>query len=415
MNRDDFPILKEHINGNPLVYLDNAATTQKPQQVIDAICYAYTHFNANIHRAVHTLANIATTHHEEARQAVADFLNANNSREIIFTKGTTDSINLLARSFAEKYINQGDEVIISYYEHHSNIVPWQMIAEHTGAKLRVIPLKDDLSLDFEAYKQLINEKTKLVSVTYISNVLGVELPVKEIICEAHKYSIPVLIDAAQAAPHKKIDVQQLDCDFLALSVHKMYGPTGIGILYGKEQWLENLPPIEGGGEMIEHVSFDKTTYNELPYKFEAGTPNFIGSYATKVAIDYINTIGLDNIFVHEQNLTQKAIEILHSSEGVKIYADSLPKHSVLSFNVFRSDGKLIHPFDIATLLDQQGVALRSGHHCAEPLINFLQTTSTLRLSFGLYNTEEDIYKFENALRRATNILKGTSKNSTFLY
>ena len=403
MNRADFPILNETVHGRPLVYLDNAATSQKPQAVIDAISEAYTHWNSNIHRGVHHLSQVATKHHEEARQAVANFIGAKSSDEIIFTKGTTDSLNALAFSFGETFIHEGDEILVSAVEHHSNIVPWQMLCERKKAVLRHIPLREDQTLDMEAFKGLLNEKTKLVSVAHVSNVLGIINPIEDIIRLAHEKGIPVCIDGAQSVPHMPVNVQTLDCDFLAFSGHKMYGPTGIGVLYGKREWLEKLTPHEGGGEMINHVRWSGTTYNELPYKFEAGTPNFVGSYALHKAIEYMQTIGFEAIEAHERELTEYCESQLAAIEGVHIYAAGQPKAGVISFNVYASRN-LIHPFDIGTLLDQQGVAVRTGHHCAEPLIDELGVPGTVRVSFGLYNDKADIDAFIAALKKAIVIL-----------
>ena len=403
MNRSDFPILREQVYGRPLIYLDNAATSQKPQAVLDAMLDAYTHWNANIHRGVHHLSQVATKHHEDARAHVADFLHARSAKEIVFTKGTTDSINMLAFSFGEAFVHAGDEILVSQLEHHSNIVPWQMLCERKKATLRVIPLCDDLSLDLEAFKTLLTPRTRLISVAQVSNVLGIINPVSEIIRLAHAQNIPVCIDGAQSAPHLPIDVQALDCDFFVCSAHKMYGPTGLGVLYGKEQWLNVLPPAEGGGEMIEHVRFEHTTYNQLPYKFEAGTPDFIGSYAFSAALSYMEQIGMDAIAQHEADLSNYAEQQLAQIQGVKVYALGLPKAGVVSFNVFRGD-QLIHPFDVGTLLDRQGVAVRTGHHCAEPLIDYLAVPGTVRASFGLYNTREDIDAFIAALRKAVAML-----------
>lgn len=403
MNRADFPILSEQVYGRPLIYLDNAATSQKPQAVLDAMIDAYTHWNANIHRGVHHLSQVATKHHEDARAHIADFLHARSAKEIVFTKGTTDSINMLAFSFGEAFVHEGDEILVSQLEHHSNIVPWQMLCERKKATLRVIPLCDDLSLDIEAFKTLLTPRTRLISVAQVSNVLGIINPVSEIIRLAHAQNIPVCIDGAQSAPHLPIDVQALDCDFFVCSAHKMYGPTGLGVLYGKEQWLNVLPPAEGGGEMIEHVRFEHTTYNQLPYKFEAGTPDFIGSYAFSAALSYMEQIGMDTIAQHEADLSNYAEQQLAQIQGVKVYASGLPKAGVVSFNVFRGD-QLIHPFDVGTLLDRQGVAVRTGHHCAEPLIDYLAVPGTVRASFGLYNTREDIDVFIAALRKAVAML-----------
>jgi cysteine desulfurase/selenocysteine lyase len=399
MNKQDFPILRQQVHGQALVYLDNAATSQKPQQVLDAIVEAYSTWNSNIHRGVHHLSQVATMHHEEARKAVAQFINARGPEEIVFTKGTTDAINALAFSAGELLLNEGDEIIVSGLEHHSNIVPWQMVCERKKAVLRHIPLKADLSLDIEAFKGMLSEKTKLVSVAHVSNVLGTIQPVKEIIKLAHERNIPVCIDGAQSVPHMRVDVQDLDCDFLAFSGHKMYGPTGIGVLYGKRKWLENLPPHEGGGEMINHVRWSGTTYNELPYKFEAGTPNFVGSFALQKAIEYMEHVGMEAIEKHERELTEYCEERLGELEGVNVYAAGQPKVGVISFNV--DD---IHPFDIGTLLDQQGVAVRTGHHCAEPLIDELGVPGTVRVSFGLYNDKNDIDLFIQALQKAQMML-----------
>ena len=403
MNRADFPILNEQVHKRPLVYLDNAATSQKPQQVLDAIVKAYSHWNSNIHRGVHHLSQVATSKHEEARAAVAKFINARSSDEIVFTKGTTDSINALAFSIGELLVHEGDEIIVSGLEHHSNIVPWQMLCERKKAVLRHIPLREDLSLDIEAFKGLLSEKTKLVSVAHVSNVLGTIQPITEIIRLAHEKKVPVCIDGAQSVPHRKVDVQALDCDFLVFSGHKMYGPTGIGVLYGKREWLEQLPPHEGGGEMINHVRWSGTTYNDLPYKFEAGTPNYVGSWALKVAIDYMQTVGLECIEAHERELTEYCEAQLLTIDGVHIYAAGQPKAGVLSFNVFAGK-QLIHPFDIGTLLDQQGVAVRTGHHCAEPLIDEIGVPGTVRVSFGLYNDKSDVDAFIAALKKAIMML-----------
>ena len=402
MNRTDFPILKETVHGRPLVYLDNAATSQKPQPVLDAIIEAYTHWNSNIHRGVHHLSQVATSKHEEARKKVAEFINAKSSDEIVFTKGTTDAINALAFSFGEAFLHEGDEVIVSGLEHHSNIVPWQMVCERKKAVLRHIPLRPDLSLDIEAFKGLLSDKTKLVSVAQVSNVLGTIQPIEEIIRLAHSQNVPVCVDGAQSVPHMKADVQALDCDFLAFSGHKLYGPTGIGVLYGKREWLEKLPPHEGGGEMINHVRWSGTTYNELPYKFEAGTPNFVGSWALKTAIDYVESLGWQAIEAHEQELTAYCEEQLLSL-GCKVYAAGQPKAGVISFNVYNGE-QLVHPFDVGTLLDQQGVAVRTGHHCAEPLIDAMGVPGTVRVSFGLYNDKADVDAFIAALKKAIMML-----------
>ena len=402
MNREDFSILKQQVHGRPLVYLDNAATSQKPQQVIDAIVEAYTHWNSNIHRGVHHLSQVATGKHEEARKKVAQFIGAKSSDEIVFTKGTTDSLNALAfclgewqRANGEWYIQEGDEIIVSGLEHHSNIVPWQMLCERKKAVLRHIPLREDLTLDIEAFKALLSEKTKLVSVAHVSNVLGTIQPIEEIIRLAHEKGVPVCIDGAQSVPHMSVDVQALDCDFLVFSGHKMYGPTGIGVLYGKREWLNQLPPHEGGGEMINHVRWSGTTYNDLPYKFEAGTPNFVGSYALQKAIEYMESVGLQAIENHERELTTYCEEQLKDLTNIRIYAQGQPKAGVISFNV-----EHVHPFDVGTLLDQQGIAVRTGHHCAEPLIDELGVPGTVRVSFGLYNNKADVDAFIAALKKA---------------
>lgn len=405
MRREDFPILNEQVHGRALVYLDNAATTQKPQVVLDAIIEAYSRWNANVHRGVHHLSQVATQKHEKAREKVANLIHAQSSEEIIFTKGTTDSLNMLARSFGDAMVKEGDEIIVSQLEHHSNIVPWQMLCERKGAVLKVIPLREDLSLNIEAFKGLLNERTRLVSVAQVSNVLGIVNPMQDIIRIAHDRGVAVCVDGAQSVPHLAMDVQQLDCDFLVMSAHKMYGPTGLGVLYGKKEWLDNLPPAEGGGEMIEHVSFEKTTYNVLPYKFEAGTPNYVGSYAFGKAIEYVQTIGLENIATHEHALAEYIEEELSKISQVRVYAAKQPKAGAVSFNVYRADGALIHPFDVGVLLDRQGVAVRTGHHCAEPLIDYLGVPGTVRASVGMYNTKEDIDTFIAALKKAIMMLE----------
>jgi cysteine desulfurase/selenocysteine lyase len=405
MRQADFPILNELVHGRKLVYLDNAATTQKPQVVLDAIVEAYSRWNANVHRGVHHLSQVATQKHEEARKKVAGLIHAQSEEEIIFTKGTTDSLNMLARSFGDAKVSEGDEIIVSQLEHHSNIVPWQMLCERKKAVLKVIPLREDLSLDIEAFKGLLSEKTRLVSVAQVSNVLGIINPIEEIIRLAHEQNIPVCVDGAQSVPHLTVDVQQLDCDFLVFSAHKMYGPTGLGVLYGKKEWLDQLPPAEGGGEMIEHVSFEQTTYNVLPYKFEAGTPNYVGSYAFGKAIDYLQEIGLERIASHEHSLSLYLEQQLAQIPNVRVYAEGAPKAGAVSFNVYRADGSLIHPFDVGVLLDRQGVAVRTGHHCAEPLIDHLQVPGTVRASVAMYSTEADIEAFIAALKKAIMMLE----------
>lgn len=405
MKRENFPILNELVHGQKLVYLDNAATTQKPQLLIDAIAKAYSHWNANVHRGVHHLSQVATQKHEEARQKVAKLIHAQSEEEIIFTKGTTDSINMLARSFGDAMVGEGDEIIVSQLEHHSNIVPWQMLCERKKAVLKVIPLQEDLSLNIEAFKEILNEKTRLVSVAHVSNVLGVVNPIEDIIRLAHEKGVAVCVDGAQSVPHLAVDVQELDCDFLVFSAHKMYGPTGLGILYGKKEWLDKLPPAEGGGEMIEHVSFEKTTYNVLPYKFEAGTPNYVGSYAFGKVIDFVQEVGLGQIAEHEHKLAKYLEAQLALLPNVRVYAAGLPKAGAVSFNVYREDEALIHPFDVGVLLDRQGIAVRTGHHCAEPLIDYLQVPGTVRASVAIYNTIEDIDAFVVALKKAIMMLQ----------
>ena len=398
--RDDFPILKREVNGKPLVYFDNGATSQKPQLVIDAINKYYTFENSNIHRGIHTLSQEATNAYEVARKKVQRFVNAQHEHEIIFTKGTTDSINLVAASFGKKHLKKGDEIIISNMEHHSNIVPWQMICEEKEAVLKVIPINDKGELLMDEFKKLLSPKTKFVSITHVSNTLGTINPVKEIIKLAKEAGALVLIDGAQAVPHTKIDVQELNCDFYAFSGHKMFGPTGVGILYGKEAILNDLPPYQGGGDMIKTVTFEKTTYNELPHKFEAGTPNIVGGIGLGVAIDYMNSKGLDKIEAYEHELLTYATEQIKQIEGVRIVGEAAKKASVLSFVV---DGT--HPSDIGMIIDKLGVAIRTGHHCTEPLMNRLNVPGTARASFAFYNTFEEIDIFIAALKRAVTMLK----------
>lgn len=408
MNRRDFPILKDMVYGHPLVYLDNAATSQKPRFVLRAITYAYEHMNANIHRGVHKLSQDATMAHEEARYKVSLFIGARTSKEIVFTKGTTDSLNMLAFSFGEWGVREGDNVIVSALEHHSNIVPWQMMCQRKGATLRVLPLREDLTVDVDQLENLIDEKTRIVSVAHVSNVLGVVTDVKEVVRIAHSKGVPVCIDGAQSVPHMPVNVQEIDCDFLVFSAHKMYGPTGLGVLYGKEEWLDKLPPAEGGGEMIDHVRWEGTTYNKLPYKFEAGTPDFNGSFAFGKAIEYMMRTGLDEIVAHEKELmlfTELAIKNVNINGcTIKVYAEGVEKAGVLSFNVFKQDGTLIHPYDIGMLLDRQGVAIRTGHHCAEPLIDHLGVPGTVRVSIGMYSDKGDIALFIMALEKAIAML-----------
>ena len=383
--REDFPILSREVYGKPLVYLDNGATTQKPRCVVEAITNEYYSVNANVHRGVHFLSQQATELHEASRETVRRFINARSTNEIIFTRGTTESINLLASSFAESQMQAGDEVIVSTMEHHSDIVPWQLQASKRGIVIKVIPMNDKGELLQDAYKQLFSDKTKLVCVMHVSNVLGTVNPVKEMIVEAHAHGVPVLVDGAQSVPHMKVDVQDLDADFFAFSGHKVYGPTGVGVLYGKEEWLDKLPPYQGGGEMIQSVSFEKTTFNELPFKFEAGTPDYIGTTALAKALDYVSAIGMDQIAAHEHELTQYAMQRLKQIEGMRIFGEAEHKSSVISFLVGN-----IHHLDMGTLLDRLGIAVRTGHHCAQPLMQRLGIEGTVRASFGLYNTKEEI-------------------------
>lgn len=383
--RADFPILSREVYGKPLVYLDNGATVQKPKCVVDAMSEEYFTVNANVHRGVHYLSQQATELHEDARRTVARHINAGSEREVIFTRGTTESINLVASCFGEAFLSEGDEVIVSAMEHHSNIVPWQLLEMRKGIKLRVIPITDKGELCMASFKELINSKTKIVSVTHVSNVLGTVNPVKEIIEIAHAYDVPVLIDGAQAIPHTHVDVQALDADFYAFSAHKAYGPTGLGVLYGKEKWLDRMPPYQGGGEMIKTVSFEKTTFNELPFKFEAGTPDFVGTTGFARALDYMNAIGMDKIEAHERELTQYAMKKLAEIEGIRFFGEAENKTSVISFLV--GD---IHHFDMGTLLDRLGIAVRTGHHCAEPLMHRFGIEGTVRASFGMYNTFEEV-------------------------
>lgn len=383
--REDFPILSRTVYGKPLVYLDNGATTQKPRCVVDAITDEYYSVNANVHRGVHFLSQKATELHEAARETVRRFINAESSNEIIFTRGTTESINLMAFSFGETFLKEGDEVIVSTMEHHSNIVPWQMLGIRKGVKLRVIPINDAGELDMEEFGRMLNEKTRLVSVAHVSNVLGTINPVKEIIRTAHSHDVPVMIDGAQSIPHMPVDVRELDADFYVFSGHKIYGPTGIGVFYGKEKWLDRMPPYQGGGEMIQNVSFEKTTYNELPYKFEAGTPDYIGSNALAVALNYVSAIGMKEIEAYEHELTRYAMEKMRQIEDMRIFGTARDKGSVISFLVGN-----IHHLDMGTLLDRLGIAVRTGHHCAEPLMHRFGIEGTVRASFGFYNTKEEI-------------------------
>ena len=395
--RKDFPILSRTIYGKyPLIYLDNGATTQKPLCVLDAMREEYLNVNANVHRGVHYLSQQATDLHEAARARVRGFINAGSTREIIFTRGTTESINLVASSFTAAFMHEGDEVIVSAMEHHSNIVPWQLQAERNGIKVRVIPMSDDGILDLQAYEALFNERTRLVSVTHVSNVLGTVNPVKDIVATAHRHGVPCMIDGAQSAPHIKVDVQALDCDFYAFSGHKMYGPTGIGVLYGKEKYLDAMPPYQGGGEMIGTVSFEKTTFADLPYKFEAGTPDYIATHGLAQAIDYMESIGMENIERYERELTRYALEQMQTVPGMRIFGplDAERRDAVISFLV--GD---IHHLDMGTLLDRLGIAVRTGHHCAEPLMQRLGINGTVRASFALYNTKEEVDALVNGIKR----------------
>ena len=383
--REDFPILTREVYGKPLVYLDNGATTQKPRQVVEAMVDEYYNVNANVHRGVHFLSQQATDLHEASREVVRAFINAQSTNEIIFTRGTTESINLLAFSLGEAMVKEGDEVVVSAMEHHSNIVPWQMMCERKGALLRVIPMTDKGELQLDTLEGLLTEQTRIVCCTHVSNVLGTVNPVKEVVRMAHEKGIPVLVDGAQSVPHMQVDVQDLDCDFFAFSGHKVYGPTGVGVLYGKEAWLEKLPPYQGGGEMIKNVTFEKTTYNELPYKFEAGTPDYVATHALATALDYVSGLGMANIEAHEQELTRYALEQLQQIKGMRILGAAKERDAVISFLV--GD---IHHLDMGTLLDRLGIAVRTGHHCAEPLMRRLGIEGTVRASFALYNTKEEV-------------------------
>jgi cysteine desulfurase/selenocysteine lyase len=397
--RSDFPILQTQVNGKPLVYLDNGATSQKPLRVINAINDYYEHTNSNIHRGSHYLAHKATEAYENARQTIAQHLNAKSDREVNFVRGTTEAVNLVANSYGRKFVGKGEEIIISAMEHHSNIVPWQMLCEEVGAILKVIPITDSGEIIFEEYLKLLSPKTKLVSVVYVSNSLGTINPVKEIIEAAHKFGAKVFIDAAQALPHKKVDVQELDCDFLAFSGHKVFGPTGIGVLYGKEELLTVMNPYMGGGEMIKTVSFKGTTYNDLPYKFEAGTPHIEGGIVLGEAIHYINEIGLENIAAYQNKLLGYGTEKLLAIEGLKIIGTAKNKSSVISFLI--ND---IHPYDLGVLLNEQGIAIRTGHHCCQPLMERLEIEGTCRASFAFYNTIEEIDMLAHGIQKAVRLL-----------
>ena len=392
--RDEFPILKRKVYGKQLVYLDNAATTQKPRQVVEAIVDEYYNANANVHRGVHYLSQIATDMHEAARETVRKFINARSTTEIVFTRGTTESINLVVSSFCDEFMQPGDEVIVSAMEHHSNIVPWQLQAAKRGIAIRVIPISDNGEIDMEAYERLFTDRTRIVSVTHVSNVLGTINPVKEMTSIAHSHNVPIMIDGAQGAPHLNVDVQDLDCDFYAFSGHKMYGPTGVGVLYGKEDWLDKMPPYQGGGEMIESVTWDKTVFERLPFKFEAGTPDYVATNALSKAIDFITAVGIDNIAKHEHELTQYAMQQLQTIDKLVIYGHSENKDAVVSFNI-----GTIHHLDIGTLLDRLGIAVRTGHHCAEPLMHRYGIQGTVRASFAMYNTKEEIDILVDGIKR----------------
>lgn len=389
--REHFPILSREVYGKPLVYLDNAATTQKPLCVLDAMREEYLNVNANVHRGVHYLSQQATDLHEAAREKVRQFIHADKIEEIVFTRGTTEAINLVASSFCESQMKEGDEVIVTEMEHHSNIVPWQLQSMKNGIVVKYLPITDDGRLELSSLSSHLSTRTKLISVAHVSNVLGTVNPVVEIVKMAHAHGIPVLVDGAQSAPHLPVDVQALDCDFFAFSGHKMYGPTGIGVLYGKEKWLEKLPPYQGGGEMIDKVTWEKTTFERLPFKFEAGTPDYVASHGLAKAIEFIDSIGLDDIQLHEQELTRYCMERLQAIEGICLYGpDSSSKESVVSFNVASHGGGLIHHLDVGTLLDRLGIAVRTGHHCAQPVMHRLGISGTVRASFALYNTKEEV-------------------------
>lgn len=394
--REDFPILSRKVYDRPLVYLDNGATTQKPLCVLDAMREEYLNVNANVHRGVHYLSQQATDLHEQAREKVRKFINAGSVNEIIFTRGTTESLNLVVSSFCDEFMSEGDEVIVSVMEHHSNIVPWQLQAARKGISLRVIPMNDKGELLLDEYEKLFTERTKIVSVTHVSNVLGTVNPVKEIVRIAHDHGVPVMVDGAQSTPHFAVDVQDIDCDFFAFSGHKMYGPTGVGVLYGKEDWLDRMPPYQGGGEMIESVSFEKTVFEHLPFKFEAGTPDYVATHGLATAIDYISSIGIDNISRHEQELTRYCMERMQEIDGIRLFGTANDKDAVVSFLV--GD---IHHLDMGTLLDRLGIAVRTGHHCAQPLMIRLGIQGTVRASFAMYNTKEEIDVLVEGIKRVS--------------
>lgn len=394
--RQDFPILQREVYGRPLIYLDNAATTQKPRSVVEAISNEYFSTNANVHRGVHFLSQKATDLHEAARERVRQFINARSTAEVLFTRGTTESLNLVASSFGEAFLKEGDEVIVSVMEHHSDIVPWQLLRERKGIVIRVIPMDDSGRLDLEAYERLFSERTRLVCVAQVSNVLGTVNPVKKMAATAHAHGAYMLVDGAQSIPHFKVDVQDLDCDFLTFSGHKIYGPTGIGVLYGRESLLEKMPPYQGGGEMIARVTFEHTTYERLPYKFEAGTPDYVGTHALAAAIDYVEALGMDEIAAHERRLTQYAMERLGAIKDMHLYGTTPDKDAVVAFNVGN-----IHPLDLGTLLDRLGIAIRTGHHCAQPLMQRCGVEGMARASFALYNTMDEIDKLAEGIERVS--------------
>lgn len=394
--REDFPILSRKVYDRPLVYLDNGATTQKPLCVLDAMREEYLNVNANVHRGVHYLSQQATDLHEQAREKVRKFINAGSVNEIVFTRGTTESLNLVVSSFCDGFMSEGDEVIVSVMEHHSNIVPWQLQAARKGISLRVIPMNDKGELLLDEYEKLFTERTKIVSVTHVSNVLGTVNPVKEIVRIAHEHGVPVMVDGAQSTPHFAVDVQDIDCDFFAFSGHKMYGPTGVGVLYGKEDWLDRMPPYQGGGEMIESVSFEKTVFERLPFKFEAGTPDYVATHGLATAIDYISSIGIDNISRHEQELTRYCMERMQEIDGIRLFGTANDKDAVVSFLV--GD---IHHLDMGTLLDRLGIAVRTGHHCAQPLMIRLGIQGTVRASFAMYNTKQEIDVLVEGIKRVS--------------
>jgi cysteine desulfurase, sufS subfamily len=394
--RQDFPILQREVYGRPLIYLDNAATTQKPRSVVEAISNEYYSTNANVHRGVHFLSQKATDLHEAARERVRQFINARSTAEVLFTRGTTESLNLVASSFGEAFLKEGDEVIVSVMEHHSDIVPWQLLRERKGIVIRVIPMDDSGRLDLEAYERLFSERTRLVCVAHVSNVLGTVNPVKQMAATAHAHGAYMLVDGAQSIPHFKVDVQDLDCDFLTFSGHKIYGPTGIGVLYGRESLLEKMPPYQGGGEMIARVTFEHTTYERLPYKFEAGTPDYVGTHALAAAIDYVEALGMDEIAAHEHRLTQYAMERLGAIKDMHLYGTTPDKDAVVAFNVGN-----IHPLDLGTLLDRLGIAIRTGHHCAQPLMQRCGVEGMARASFALYNTMDEIDRLAEGIERVS--------------